>query len=274
MPNARSRGRLPPPRGLVTSPQENPRMVVDTLWLSGYSSPSRALTLLGAATCSAAETHPALLGRVSFKRQPSGADQLDWRGLPPLSTKWSLGPVRPPGGSCADSSRLRGRISSIAATELASADRSVVVFSSRASSLRMMPSATAQAAAVAVNAPSAGGPLDGTLPVRAFVHSGIVHSLSPSLLSRYATGPVVDVLMSIISSKLLSISFESSMVFRVPAAVMKIALTLASLNLRRSSGFLLIFLSRVIKSQFLPFAPIISKISVSSMPKGISRISG
>ena len=50
----------------------------------------------------------------------------------------------------------------------------------------------------------------GTLPVRAFVHSGIVHSLSPSLLSRYATGPIVDVLTSIISSKLLSISFEST----------------------------------------------------------------
>ena len=114
----------------------------------------------------------------------------------------------------------------------------------------------------------------GTLPVRAFVHSGIVHSLSPSLLSRYATGPVVDVLKSIISSKLLSISFESSMVFRVPPAVMKIALTLASLNLRRSSGFLLIFLSRVMKSQFLPFAPTISKIPVSSMPKGISEMSG
>ena len=168
----------------------------------------------------------------TFKRQPSGADQLDWRGLPPLSTKWSLGPVRPPGGSCAE------------------------------------------VAAVAINAPAAGGSLGGTLPVRAFVHSGIVHSLSPSLLSRYATGPIVDVLTSIISSKLLSISFESSMVFRVPPAVMKIALTLASLNLRRSSGFLLIFLSRVMKSQFLPFAPIKSKISVSSMPKGISRISG
>lgn len=62
------------------------------------------------------------------------------------------------------------------------------------------------------------------------------------------------------------------MVFRVPPAVMKIALTLASLNLRRSSGFLLILLSRVTKSQFLPSAPIMSKIGIFNAKRHIRKI--